>query len=53
MVKILLMKLVLSIILIKKKPRGIYGKASTKEARELKEEGINVEIVPWINENEN
>ena len=37
----------------KKKQKGIYGKASTKEAKELSEEGIEVEMVPWINDKEN
>ena len=37
----------------KKKQKGIYGKASTKEAKELSEEGIEVETVPWINDKEN
>jgi len=37
----------------KKKQKGIYGKASIKEAKELSEEGIEVETVPWINDKEN
>ena len=37
----------------KKKSKGIYGRASEKELKELKEEGINTEIIPWIDENEN
>ena len=37
----------------KKKQKGIYGKASIKEAKELLEEGIEVETVPWINDKEN
>ena len=37
----------------KKKRKGIYGKASIKEAKELSEEGIEVETVPWINDKEN
>ena len=37
----------------KKKSKGIYGNASTKEVEELKEEGINTEIIPWFNESEN
>ena len=37
----------------KKKEKGIYGKASTKEAKELSNEGIEVETIPWINDNEN
>ena len=37
----------------KKKQKGIYGKASIKEAKELSEEGIEVETMPWINDKEN
>ena len=37
----------------KKKSKGIYGNASKKDIKELKEEGINTQIVPWIDENEN
>ena len=37
----------------KKKQKGIYGKASIKETKELSEEGIEVETVPWINDKEN
>ena len=37
----------------KKKQKGIYGNASIKEAKELSEEGIEVETVPWINDKEN
>ena len=37
----------------KKKQKGIYCKASIKEAKELSEEGIEVETVPWINDKEN
>ena len=37
----------------KKKKKGIYGNASQKEIKELKEEGIETEIIPWINDNEN
>ena len=37
----------------KKKSKGIYGNASAKEVKELKEEGINTEIIPWFNESEN
>ena len=38
---------------IKKKERGIYGKASIDEVKELLEEGIETEVVPWINDKEN
>ena len=37
----------------KKREKGIYGNASKKEVEELSEEGIDTEIVPWINDKEN
>jgi len=37
----------------KKKIKGIYGNATTEEVEELKEEGINTEIIPWVNEKDN
>ena len=37
----------------KKSKKGIYGKASLKEIKELKEEGIQTETIPWINDKEN
>ena len=37
----------------KKKLKGIYGSASKKDLKELKEEGIDAQIIPWIEENEN
>ena len=37
----------------KKRSKGIYGKASIKEVKELTEEGIETEMIPWINDNEN
>ena len=37
----------------KKRDKGIYGNATTKEIKELEEEGIDTEIIPWVNENEN
>ena len=37
----------------KKKAKGIYGRASTEEAKELKEEGIDTEIIPWFNQKDN
>ncbi len=36
-----------------KKNKGIYGNASLKDVQELKEEGIDTEMIPWINDNEN
>ena len=32
----------------KKEKKGVYGTASNKEIAELRDEGINAEIVPWI-----
>ncbi len=37
----------------KKNKKGIYGKASIDEVKELLEEGIETEVVPWINDKEN
>ena len=37
----------------KKKKKGIYGKASLSELKELNEEGIETEMIPWINDKEN
>ena len=37
----------------KNNKKGIYGNASQKEIKELSEEGINAEIIPWIKEEEN
>ena len=36
----------------KKRNKGIYGKASKKDLTELKEEGIDTQMIPWV-ENEN
>ena len=36
----------------KKRNKGIYGKASKKDLAELKEEGIDTQMIPWV-ENEN
>ena len=36
----------------KKRKKGIFGTASTNEIKELKEEGIETDIIPWI-ENKN
>ena len=33
--------------------KGIYGNATTKEIKELKDEGIVTETIPWINDSEN
>ena len=37
----------------KNKKKAIYGSASLKDVNELKEEGIEAEIMPWIEEKEN
>ena len=37
----------------KKKSNGIYGTASKEDLKELKEEGIDTRMIPWINENDN
>ena len=37
----------------KKKDKGIYGTASNNEIKELKEEGIDAEMIPWIEDKNN
>ena len=37
----------------KKKSKGIYGSASKEDLKELKEEGIDAQMFPWIDEKEN
>ena len=37
----------------KKKDKGIYGTASENEINELKEEGIETEIIPWVADKNN
>ena len=37
----------------KKNKKGIYGSASLEEVKELQEEGIKTETIPWIKEEEN
>tara|TARA_Y100000590_G_scaffold433637_1_gene550915 strand:- start:702 stop:1130 length:429 start_codon:yes stop_codon:yes gene_type:complete len=37
----------------KKKSKGIYGNATVDEVKELNEEGITTEIIPWVNEKDN
>ena len=37
----------------KKKDKGIYGTASNDEIKELKEEGIDAEMIPWIEDRNN
>ena len=52
-VKTSLKKLDLFIIMIVKKKKGIYGTASKKDLEELKEEGIDTRIIPWIEDKDN
>ena len=37
----------------KKNKKGIYGKASLQDVKELKDEGIETEMIPWIDDKEN
>ena len=37
----------------KKRKRGIFGKASKKDVIELKEEGIETQSIPWIEDKNN
>ena len=32
----------------KKKTKGIYGSASKQDLKELQEEGINTQMIPWV-----
>ena len=36
-----------------KKSQGIYGKASSEEISDLRDEGIDTEVIPWFKDNEN
>ena len=36
-----------------KNKKGIYGNVSLEEAKELQDEGIKTETIPWIKEEEN
>jgi len=47
------MKLDQLIIMKKKASKGIYGSASKKDLKELKEEGIGTQIIPWIDDKDN
>jgi len=33
--------------------KGVYGTATKKDLKELKEEGIDTQLIPWIEENNN
>ena len=35
------------------KNKGIYGSASKKDLIELKEEGIDAQMIPWVNDKDN
>ena len=37
----------------KKFKKGIYGNASAKDVKELKEEGIETETIPWVEDKSN
>jgi hypothetical protein len=37
----------------KKKSKGIYGSASKKDLLELKEEGIDAQMIPWVEDKDN
>ena len=37
----------------KKKQKGIYGSASKEDLKELKDEGIDTQMIPWIEESDN
>ena len=37
----------------KKKDKGIFGTASKEEIKELKEEGIDTGIIPWVEDKNN
>ena len=37
----------------KKASKGIYGTATKEDLKELKEEGVEVELIPWIKDKTN
>ena len=37
----------------KKKSKGIYGNASKKDLKELKEEGIDAQMITWVEDKDN
>ena len=37
----------------KKKSKGIYGSASKEDLKDLKEEGIDTQMIPWIEDADN
>ena len=36
-----------------KKTKGIYGNATKKDLMELKEEGIDIQVIPWVDDKDN
>ena len=38
---------------VKKKEKGIYGTASKQDLIELKDEGIDAELIPWVEDKNN
>ncbi len=41
------------IIIQKKKSKGIYGRATKNEIESLREEGIETQTIPWLNDKDN
>tara|TARA_B110000046_G_C12933623_1_gene372586 strand:- start:551 stop:670 length:120 start_codon:yes stop_codon:yes gene_type:complete len=37
----------------KKKSKNIYGSATKKDLKELQEEGIDTQMIPWLEDNSN
>jgi len=37
----------------KKKQKGIYGTASKEDLKELREEGIDAQLIPWVEDKNN
>ena len=37
----------------KKGEKGIYGTASKQDLKELKEEGIDAQMIPWVEDKKN
>ena len=37
----------------KRKTKGIYGNASKRDLKDLKDEGIEAQMIPWIEDNNN
>lgn len=52
-VKILLMRQDQFIMISKRKKKNIYGNASKKDLEELKEEGIEIQAIPWVDDKDN